>query len=105
MFFNLKRVLGPLGRSKLANIVGAMYLLKEQDNLEILEGEENRYVLIESRYSDFVESLTQEDYLFIEEISNVVGTGEHMAGLTGEPPVDPKKKKKKKKRLKKKPYL
>ena len=99
--FNLKRVLGPLGRSKLANIVGAMYLLKEQDNLEILEGEENRYVLIESRYSDFVESLTQEDYLFIEEISNVVGTGEHMAGLTGEPPVDPKKKKKKKKKAEK----
>ena len=96
--FNLKRVLGPLGRSKLANIVGALYLLKEQDNFEILEGEENRYVLIESRYSDFVESLTQEDYLFIEEISNVVGTGEHMAGLTGEPPVDPKKKKKKKKK-------
>lgn len=96
--FNLKRVLGPLGRSKLANIVGALYLLKEQDNFEILEGEENRYVLIESRYSDFVESLTQEDYLFIEEISNVVGTGEHVAGLTGEPPVDPKKKKKKKKK-------
>jgi len=99
--FNLKRVLGPLGRSKLANIVGALYLLKEQDNFEILEGEENRYVLIESRYSDFVESLTQEDYLFIEEISNVVGTGEHMAGLTGEPPVDPKKKKKKKKKAEK----
>ena len=99
--FNLKRVLGPLGRSKLANIVGAMYLLKEQDNLEILEGEENRYVLIESRYSDFVESLNKEDYLFIEEISNVVGTGEHMAGLTGEPPVDPKKKKKKKKKAEK----
>jgi len=96
--FNLKRVLGPLGRSKLANIVGAMYLLKEQDNLEILEDGENRYVLIETRYSDFVESLTQGDYLFIEEISNVVGTGEHVAGLTGDPPVDLKKKKKKKKK-------
>lgn len=96
--FNLKRILGPLGRSKLVNIVGALYLLKEQDNYDIFKSDENRFVLIESRYSEFVESLTQDDYLFIEEIANVVGTGENMAGLTGEPPVHSKKKKKKKKK-------
>ncbi len=63
--FNLKRVLGPLGRSKLANIVGALYLLNEQDNLEIFDDEENRFVLVESRYSNFLESLSREDYIFI----------------------------------------
>ena len=85
--FNLKRILGPLGRSKLANIVGALYLLKEQDNLDILGDQENRFVLIESRYSNFLNSLTQEDYLFVEEIANAIGTGENMAGLVGDPPV------------------
>ena len=80
--FNLKRVLGPLGRSKLVNIIGALYLLKEQDNLEIFDNEENRFVLIESRYSNFLESLSTEDYLFIEEIANSVGDGSNVAGLT-----------------------
>ena len=98
--FNLKRILGPLGRSKLANIVGALYLLKEQDNLDILGDQENRFVLIESRYSNFLNSLTQEDYLFVEEIANAIGTGENMAGLVGDPPVNLKKKKKKKKEKK-----
>jgi len=98
--FNLKRILGPLGRSKLANIVGALYLLKEQDNFEIFGDEDNRFVLIESRYGDFVESLNQEDYLFIEEIVNAVGDGSNLAGLTGEPPIDLKKKKKKKNKKK-----
>ena len=98
--FNLKRILGPLGRSKLANIVGALYLLKEQDNLDILGDQENRFVLIESRYSNFLNSLTQEDYLFVEEIANAIGTGENMAGLVGDPPVHLKKKKKKKKEKK-----
>ena len=100
--FNLKRVLGPLGRSKLANIVGALYLLKEQDNLEIFNNEENRFVLVESRYASFLESLTKEDYLFIEEIANAVGDGSNVAGLTGDPPVDLKKKKKKDKKKEKK---
>ncbi len=100
--FNLKRVLGPLGRSKLANIVGAMYLLKEQDNLEIFDNEENRFVLVESRYASFLESLTKEDYLFIEEIVNAVGDGSNIAGLTDDPPVDLKKKKKKDKKKEKK---
>ena len=103
--FNLKRVLGPLGRSKLANIVGAMYLLKEQDNLEIFDDEENRFVLIESRYASFLESLSREDYLFIEEIVNAVGDGSNIAGLTDEPPVDLKKKKKKDKKKEKKRNL
>jgi len=103
--FNLKRVLGPLGRSKLANIVGALYLLKEQDNLEIFEGEENRYVLIESRYGDFIQSLSNEDYLFIEEIANAIGDGTDFAGLVGEPPVHLKKKKKKDKKKEKKSDL
>ena len=100
--FNLKRVLGPLGRSKLVNIIGALYLLKEQDNLEIFDNEENRFVLIESRYSNFLESLSTEDYLFIEEIANSVGDGSNVAGLTGDPPVHPKKKKKKDKKKRKK---
>lgn len=100
--FNLKRVLGPLGRSKLANIVGAMYLLKEQDNLEIFDDEENRFVLVESRYASFLESLSREDYLFIEEIVNAVGDGSNIAGLTDDPPVDLKKKKKKDKKKEKK---
>lgn len=99
--FNLKRVLGPIGRSKLVNIVGALYLLKEQDNLEVVGDEENRYVLIETRYSDFIESLTQEDYLFVEEIENAIGDGSSFAGLVGDPPVDIKKKKNKKKEKKK----
>ena len=103
--FNLKRVLGPLGRSKLANIVGAMYLLKEQDNLEIFDNEENRFVLVESRYASFLESLTKEDYLFIEEIVNAVGDGSNIAGLTDDPPVDLKKKKKKDKKKEKKRNL
>ena len=103
--FNLKRVLGPLGRSKLVNIIGALYLLKEQDNLEIFDNEENRFVLIESRYSNFLNSLTQEDYLFIEEIANSVGDGSNVAGLTGDPPVHPKKKKKKDKKKEKKDNL
>ena len=103
--FNLKRVLGPLGRSKLANIVGALYLLKEQDNLEIFDDEENRFVLVESRYSSFLESLSREDYLFIEEIANSVGDGSNVAGLTGDPPVHPKKKKKKDKKKEKKDNL
>ncbi len=103
--FNLKRVLGPLGRSKLANIVGALYLLKEQDNLEIFDDEENRFVLVESRYSNFLESLSREDYLFIEEIVNAVGDGSNIAGLTGDPPVDLKKKKKKDKKKEKKDNL
>ena len=103
--FNLKRVLGPLGRSKLANIVGALYLLKEQDNLEIFNNEENRFVLVESRYASFLESLTKEDYLFIEEIANAVGDGSNIAGLTGDPPVDLKKKKKKDKKKEKKDNL
>ncbi len=98
--FNLKRILGPIGRSKLANIVGALYLLKEQDNLDILGDQENRFVLIESRYSNFLNSLTKEDYLFIEEIANSIGTGENMDGLVGDPPVNLKKKKKKKKEKK-----
>jgi len=103
--FNLKRILGPLGRSKLVNIVGALYLLKEQDNLDIFDDEENRFVLIESRYSTFLKSLSTEDYLFIEEIVNAVGDGSNIAGLTGDPPVDLKKKKKKdkKKREKRQP--
>ena len=100
--FNLKRVLGPLGRSKLANVVGAMYLLKEQDNLEIFDDEENRFVLVESRYASFLESLSREDYLFIEEIVNAVGDGSNIAGLTDDPPVDLKKKKKKDKKKEKK---
>ena len=103
--FNLKRVLGPLGRSKLANIVGALYLLKEQDNLEIFDDEENRFVLVESRYSNFLESLSREDYLFIEEIANAVGDGSNIAGLTGDPPVNLKKKKKKDKKKEKKDDL
>ena len=103
--FNLKRVLGPLGRSKLANIVGALYLLKEQDNLEIFDDEENRFVLVESRYSNFLESLSREDYLFIEEIVNAVGDGSNLAGLTDDPPVHPKKKKKKDKKKEKKDNL
>ena len=103
--FNLKRVLGPLGRSKLANIVGAIYLLKEQDNLDIFDDEENRFVLIESRYASFLESLSREDYLFIEEIVNAVGDGSNIAGLTDEPPVDLKKKKKKDKKKEKKRNL
>lgn len=103
--FNLKRVLGPLGRSKLANIVGAMYLLKEQDNLEIFDDEENRFVLVESRYASFLESLSREDYLFIEEIVNAVGDGSNIAGLTDDPPVDLKKKKKKDKKKEKKRNL
>jgi len=103
--FNLKRVLGPLGRSKLANIVGAMYLLKEQDNLEIFDDEENRFVLIESRYASFLESLSREDYLFIEEIVNAVGDGSNIAGITDDPPVDLKKKKKKDKKKEKKRNL
>ena len=103
--FNLKRVLGPLGRSKLTNIVGALYLLKEQDNLEIFNNEENRFVLVESRYASFLESLTKEDYLFIEEIANAVGDGSNVAGLTGDPPVDLKKKKKKDKKKEKKDNL
>lgn len=96
--FNLKRILGPLGRSTLANIAGALFLLKEQDNYDIFKEEENRFVLLESRYGEFLESLTNEDYIFMEEIANVVGTGEHMAGLVGDPPVHLKKKKKKKKK-------
>ena len=103
--FNLKRVLGPLGRSKLANIVGAMYLLKEQDNLEIFDDEENRFVLVESRYASFLESLSREDYLFIEEIANAVGDGSNIAGITDDPPVDLKKKKKKDKKKEKKRNL
>ena len=103
--FNLKRVLGPLGRSKLANIVGALYLLKEQDNLEIFDDEENRFVLVESRYASFLDSLSREDYLFIEEIANAVGDGSNIAGLTGDPPVHPKKKKKKDKKKEKKDNL
>ena len=103
--FNLKRVLGPLGRSKLVNIVGAMYLLKEQDNLEIFDDEENRFVLIESRYASFLESLSREDYLFIEEIVNAVGDGSNIAGITDDPPVDLKKKKKKDKKKEKKRNL
>lgn len=95
--FNLKRILGPVGRSTLANVVGALYLLKEQNNSDFFKNEENRYILMESRYNDFVESLTEEDYLFIEEIANAVGDGSNMEGLVGEPPVNLKKKKKKKK--------
>lgn len=103
--FNLKRILGPAGRSKLVNIVGALYLLKEQDNLEIFDNEDNRFVLIESRYSSFLESLSREDYLFIEEIVNAVGDGSNIAGITDEPPVDLKKKKKKDKKKEKKNNL
>lgn len=98
--FNLKRIMGPIGRSKLANIVGALYLLKEQDNLDILGDQDNRFVLIESRYSDFIESLTPEDYLFVEEIANAIGDGSSVAGLVGDPPINLKKKKKKKKEKK-----
>ena len=103
--FNLKRILGPVGRSKLVNIVGALYLLKEQDNLEIFDDEENRFVLIESRYSSFLDSLSREDYLFIEEIANAVGDGSNIAGITDDPPVDLKKKKKKDKKKEKKHNL
>ena len=35
--FNLKRILGPLARSKLVNITAALFLLKEQDNLNNLK--------------------------------------------------------------------
>lgn len=103
--FNLKRVLGPIGRSKLVNIVGALYLLKEQDNLDIFDDEENRFVLIESRYSSFLDSLSREDYLFIEEIANAVGDGSNIAGITDDPPVVLKKKKNKDKKKEKKNNL
>ncbi len=98
--FNIKRILGPLGRSKLANIAAALFLLKEQDNYDILKDNENSFVLVESRYSQFLESLTNEDYIFMEEIANSIGDGSKLGGLVGDPPVDLKKKKKKKKKKK-----
>ena len=98
--FNIKRILGPLGRSKLANIAAALFLLKEQDKSDILKDNENSFVLVESRYSQFLESLTNEDYIFMEEIANSIGDGSKLGGLVGDPPVDLKKKKKKKKKKK-----
>lgn len=103
--FNLKRILGPLARSKLVNITAALFLLKEQDNLNNLEDFENRYTLLETGYSEFESGLDSEDLEMIrkmsetleEDIANVVGTGEHIAGITGDPPVRKKKKKVKKK--------
>ena len=103
--FNLKRILGPLARSKLVNITAALFLLKEQDNLNNLEDFENRYTLLETGYSEFESSLDSKDLKMIEkmsetleeDIANVVGTGEHIAGIVGDPPVKKKKKKVKKK--------
>ena len=103
--FNLKRILGPLARSKLVNITAALFLLKEQDNLNNLEDFENRYTLLETGYSEFESSLDSQDIKMIkkmaetleEDIANVVGDGEHIAGIVGDPPVKKKKKKVKKK--------
>ena len=103
--FNLKRILGPLARSKLVNITAALFLLKEQDNLNNLEDFENRYTLLETGYSEFESSLDSTDLKMIkkmaetleEDIANVVGDGEHIAGIVGDPPVKKKKKKVKKK--------
>ena len=70
--FNLKRILGPLARSKLVNITAALFLLKEQDNLNNLEDFENRYTLLETGYSEFESSLDSKDLKIIEKMSETL---------------------------------
>ena len=107
--FNLKRTLGPLGRSKLVTIAGSAFLLKEYTENDGWYDIEDKPLLLHTKYEKFMESLTKEDYEILEliqedAIANV--TGPAVAGTTGEPPgpqgklgfIRRKSKKKKKKK-------
>lgn len=110
--FNLKRLLGPLGRSKIATITASAFLLKEFYDNDGWYDSEGQILLLNTRYREFEKLLTEEDMRALESIhedaiANV--TGPAVAGTTGEPPgkkgimtdkiLRRKAKKKKKKKL------
>lgn len=80
---NLKKLLAkiPGGRTRIASFAAALLLLRESnidpDNIELLEEKFNFYM---------------KESIQLNEIANVVGSGEHIAGLDQDPPVKKKKK-------------
>lgn len=80
LIFNLKRIIQkfPLGRTKLANITAALFLIKESKHI-LRAGTENCDIVLETLLQDYFERM---DYCKLNEMAANVSSGGAIAGVS-----------------------